>query len=248
MADENQNAGQAGQAGQSNSNNDNNAGNSGSSGADNNQKITQPLHSGLWDNKPTGNEQQQQDNSQQFQQAQQQPVQKSPDEIMQEHIAGLNLTSNVNIENLTESLNNGDTKPLLSALETAAANAYKASVENISKLMDSKISAAVEKATEQATGNINSNLAVQELHNTLKFTEAPDVAPIAEAIMTKLINDGKSVSDAIKGTNNFFKSVTEVGIDHYDSISQQRPGSQNQQGRQNNSADDEHWASLLKGL
>lgn len=241
----NQNTNQNGGEGNQNTSGEGNQNN----GGENNNEITTPLHTGLWDNpsNETDGEGNQNTGGEGNQNQNQNQGSKTPDEIMQEHIASLGLTSNLDVEGLIEALNQGDTKPLVSAIETAAANSYKAAVNSLSGLMDQKINAAVEKATAQAEGNVNSNMALREMHAALPFTDAPDLAPVADAVMTKLINNGKTVSEAIKGTNDFFKAITEQGMNHFDTMQNQRPG-QSDPRRQQSNQTDEYWSDLLQGI
>lgn len=222
-------------------------------GGQNNSEITTPLHTGIWDNHESNqgnqNDNQNQNNQQnQNQNQSQNQNQQTPEELMQAHISSLGLTNGIDVEGLSDSLRDGDTKPLLSMMETAAANSYKAAVENLSSLMDSKVAAAVEAATAKAEGNVNASMAVKEMQKVLPFTTAPDLEPVAKAVLTKLMNDGRSVTEAIQGTDQFFKAITEQGMNHYDSMHEQRPGRSDSRGNQQQSQADGYWSDLLQGI
>ncbi|HFD32040.1 MAG TPA: hypothetical protein ENJ28_04930 [Gammaproteobacteria bacterium] len=182
-----------------NDNNNNNQNNNQNNNSDNNTSI--------WDNKPNPNDDGQQNNQQQNNQQQDN---RTPAEIFNEHVASLDLTSGIDLTQMQEDMQNGNTDSLNKAFDQVAANTYKATLQQVNTLMDNKISTAIEKAVSESTSVMNETTAVKEMQQALPFTTGRDIAPVAEAALKQLMSNGASVQDAVKQVADFFQSTANA--------------------------------------
>lgn len=232
----------------------NSAGNSDNdSNSENNNENNLPLNTNMWDNDNNGNESNSdsssQNSSSQGNQNVNQQQSLSPDEAMQQHIASLNLNANVDLNAISEELREGKTDALQSAFANISANTYKAAVLNTNRLMESKIAEAVESAVKQSSGTVSANLAEQEMHKLIPLTKNSDVAPIAKAVLTKMMSKSNSVEEAINGVEKFFKAISNEGVAQFKDLpaNQPRPG-QNPFGQSPQpKVDDNYYLDLLSG-
>lgn len=189
-------------------NNNNNSNNQNNDNNDPNNKDNIDKPTNIWET-PKTDENNQQNNNQNNQNQNNQNNQIAPEDALKNHIDGLDLTNGVDASKIQEDLQAGNTDSFTSALETVAANAYKASLTQMNTIMDSKIAAATEKATQDAKSSMDADIAVREMDSQLKFTADPNIAPIAKAVLNQFLKAGKDLPAAIKETADFFKSTNE---------------------------------------
>jgi len=191
-------------------------------------------------------------NNQPQQQFIQQPVvEPDPQEALQKHIASLKLTDGIDFSQIQQDLQTGSTESLTKALETTAANAYKSSMMQMSKIMDNKLAAVKQEALNESKATMNADLAVRQMNTDLPFTADPNIAPVAKAVLNQFIKGGKDLPSAIKATAEFFKSTaskinssgTPPGNQNNSNFSQYK-NSDNNNSNENPSEHDE-WLDLL---
>lgn len=239
---QNQNTNSSDSQDNNNSNTQDNKDDNNNNNVDNNTSI--------WDNNTSdsGNDNNNQ-NDQNNQNQNTNQNQQSPDEVFNKHVADLNLTNGVDLQKIEADMREGNTESLQAAFDTIAANTYKASLQQMNTLADNKIAAAMENAVSESTANMNSNLAVKELHTALPFVTDKNIAPVAEAALKQLMSKGASVEEAIKGVSDFFKATAEkVGgmsnaPDNFSNNNYNR--NSNQQQDNNNSGKDDSWMEFL---
>jgi len=195
--DDNNNQNQNNQNNQNQNQNDNNNDNN-NDNLDSQTNIWEDKNQSSDDNKQNQNQNQNQD---------QNTI--DPTEAMANHIASLNLTDGIDLAQIQSDMQTGDSGSLNKAFETIAANTYQASLTQMNKLMDGKIAAATEKATQDANASMNANMAVREMNTQLPFTTDPNIAPVAKAVLNQFINNGAELTDAIKSTQKYFDAVGE---------------------------------------
>lgn len=171
-----------------------------------------------------------------------------PNKIFKEHYDSLNIGAGVDLHKVTADIQNGGVQELGNFLDSFGQDIYKNTLTQASKLMDQKVSAAVQEALNKSTGTFNAELATRELNSALPFTKAPEVKPIADAVFAKFVDKGKSVEEAIKSTKAYFEHTFKLASKQLDT---QPPGGQNNRfGSQSQSADEEEmpdWMDILGG-
>jgi len=143
-------------------------------------------------------------------QQQQQQQQDDPNKVFDEHIKKLNLANGVNLDEISNELNQGNTESLNKALGTLASNVYRQAMIDTSKIIDKKVQEGVDKAIKQSTNAVQGNMAVDKMQATLQFTKNPAINPVATAVLSQLIKKGKSVDEAIAGVKVFFKQTATI--------------------------------------
>ncbi len=201
----------------------------------------------IWENPTDPNAGQQQQQQQQAPQ-QQQPA-KSSEEVFGTYIEKLELTKDIDLGKISEELTQGNTEGLGTALKTVAAQTYRQAMVDMSKIIDQKVTAGVEKAVQQSSNAVQGNMAVSQMQTALAFTKNPAIAPIAGAVLSQLIKKGKSVDDAVDGVRQFFQntskiSAKELGLQHAPAG---RPGNTGFNGAGNVQDDDEEidWLETM---
>lgn len=218
----------------------------GQSNNQNNSENNLPDYSGLWDNTPPKNENQQQQTQQQ-QTQQQQTV--DPNTAMANHIASLNLTNGIDSARLMSDIREGNSESMQTAFSTLAANAYQAAVTDMNRLVDARVKKGIEESTGSATGAIRSDLAIRELQSALPFTQKPEIEPVAKAVFTQFMKKGQDVKGAIESTKNYFKHMSKMAGDNQPPRGM--PGTRNfnqnngSSGNADANAEDTDWLALL---
>lgn len=186
--------------------------------------------------------------AQQQQQSQtQQTQQQDPNAQFDTYIQSLDFTSGIDTQQLIADLNEGKLDSFNNALRTVAANAYKQSLLDSQKIIQSKVNEAVQRAVEQSKGSYRSDMLVKDLHTQFPFTAAPEIEPVAKAVLNQLIdNKGMEPNEAIKATGEFFKHLTKKVASTVE-IPDLVPGNQGFAPR-GTSADEPNWEEIFQAM
>lgn len=235
-----------------NDNNNNSNNNNDNNNQNNNQNNNMDNNKSIWDNNDndSGN-----NNEQNNQQNNQNQDTRTPAEIFDAHVADLDLTSGIDLSQMQEDAQNGNTDSLNKSFETVAANVYKAALQQMNTIADNKITAAIDKAVSESTSVMNETTAVKEMQSALPFTMGKDIAPVAEAALKQLMNNGSSIQDAVKQVSAFFQSTADA-VSSNNNNNQGDPSSgnfnpnttvnNNSNNRQNNNSNQEDtWMDFL---
>jgi len=232
----------------SDNNNDNNNNNDNDNN-NNNQNNNMDNNTSIWDNNANDSEN---NNQQQQQQNNQNAETRTPNEIFNEHVAGLDLTSGIDLTQLQEDAQNGNTDSLNKAFETVASNVYKASLQQMNTLVDNKITTAIDKAVSESTSVMNESTAVKEMQAALPFTSDKNIAPVAEAALKQIMSNGASVQEAVKQVSAFFQSTADAVSGGNNNSANPTGGSfnpnsnvNNNSSNNNNSNQEDTWMDFL---
>jgi hypothetical protein len=185
---------------------DSQAANSSGGAGENNEQNNEQNYADLWH---TSTNQQDETNNQQPAGS---AAAADPEKAMQLHIANLGLTKNLDFRAITNDLNSGRTESLQAAFTEMAGNVYKAAIQDAAKVAEAKARQAEDSATSRSRGDYRSDMLVADMHKQLEYTSAPGIEPIAKAVLTKFIQNGKTPNDAIKEVDRFFNHVsTKIG-------------------------------------
>lgn len=160
----------------------------------------------MWDNDDKEIEQQKQNEKQIANEIEQQ----KPDEAFDEHIKSLNLGSGIDANKIASDMAEGNTDSLNAAFTSVAASSYKAALISTNKLIDAKISNAIDEAVNRSEGKFKTNAAVRDLNDALPFTKAPEIAPIAKVVFGQFMKKGQNVDEAIESVRKFFHHTTKL--------------------------------------
>lgn len=174
--------------------------------------------------------------TQQSQNIQQQQVDSGA--VFDKHIAGLKLTDGIDLTEISNDLNQGNTGSLEKVFEKLTANVYRQSMMDASRIIDKKVQEGVDKAIQQSTNAVHGNMAVDRMQAAMPFTKDPAISPVASAVLSQLIKKGKSVEDAVIGVRKFFQNTAKISAKE---LGIKRPPSARPGGQQfnNNSVDDD---------
>lgn len=206
---------------------------------ENNAQNNEQDYADLWH---TSNNQSADNNNQPNPDSQNRPA-VNPEEAMQAHIANLGLTKNLDFRAITNDLNSGRTDSLQAAFSEMAGNVYKAAIQDAAKVAEAKARQAEDSATTRSRGDYRSDMLVTDMHKQLDYTSAPAIEPIAKAVLTKFIQNGKTPNEAIKEVDRFFNHVrTKVGGREE---SQGNPGSGRFYSGNLSNTEEPNWLDIL---
>ncbi len=215
----------------------------------NNQQNNDDKFEEIWQNPTddTGGPQQQQQ-QQQVQQSTAEPV--DSNKVFNEYIEKLELTKSVDLQEISEELNQGKTDGLGNALKTVAAQTYRQAMVDMSKIIDQKVKAGVQAAVQQSNNQVQGNMAVTQMNTALSFTKNPAIAPVAGAVLSQLIKKGKSVDDAVDGVRAFFQNTSKISAKELglQNPPRGRPGNQPFNGTGDLGNDDENEIDWLETM
>ena len=199
----------------------------------------------LWQDPKDENNQTQQTNNQQN--TNDQTNQTSPNDRFDEHVNSLDFAADINATELAEQLQNGDFTGLNAAMESVARKTYKSTIFDMNKLIESRVSSAVDEAVQKTTGQVNRNMAVNKMRDALPFASKPSVAPIAEAVFSRFMQRGDDTEKAIENTRNFFAETNKLSAKDVGQITapKPKPGERNFSLQNENSDEDPDWMKIL---
>lgn len=137
----------------------------------------------------------------------------------------------------------GDYSPLVGLVRQAAAAAFHDAVTDTMTIVKGEMETAVNTAVQRADGSRQQDALMNKLFTTHTYMNAPNIKPVAQAIITSLIQGKhvKSHDEAIEKTHQFFSEVRGTGGD---GGRQGMPGSGGFSGGQQPPATD--WLKLLR--
>ena len=175
----------------------------------------------------------------------QKPVEKTPEEQMQAHITGLNLTDGIDSNQIMEDIREGKPESFNAALQAVSGNAYRAAMTSMNEIINAKIAEVTETATANANASVSANMAVSQMQTEMPFTKDKDIEPIAKAVLTQALKSAGSTEEALVSVKGFFEKMSgEITPPSSESGSPQFPGRD-----QNNSGQKSHddWLDVLTG-
>lgn len=121
-------------------------------------------------------------------------------------------------EDIQNFVEKGDSKGLAAALQKSQREMYRETMLDSSRMVNSAIDRAVDKAVQKATGNFQTDKAKDTLRRVVPLANNPNVAPIAEAIMSTFIKKGQSHADAASNVSKVFNAIRgvkgkDIGVD-----------------------------------
>lgn len=90
----------------------------------------------------------------------------------------------------------------------AAEDAYRHGMIDNQNVLKNKLDAAVEQAVTRSDGSRRASEVVNMMNTALPFTKDPDIKPVADALLSQQIKNGKSPEDSIKIITAFFKRTS----------------------------------------
>jgi hypothetical protein len=234
-------------------NGDGNGGDGGdNSGGENNTGGNTDPFANMWSDGDAGGEAGNA-NSQQQQQQQQQTAAPTPQEVFDQHFDSLNIGAGFDMAQVTSDIQNGGVEQLNNFANVLAKDIYRAAITQSSKIMDSKVEAAVNAAVNKSSGEFNATLATNELNAALPFTSDESIKPIADAVFSRFVKKGLSVPEAIGKTKAYFEHTFKLAGKTLDTKPPgQQPGQRgfgasggNPQGTDDEEEQD--WVAILGG-
>lgn len=147
-----------------------------------------------------------------------QPAQPQPDpndvedrnaKFLERHIEGLRLMEGVDTVKLGEELREGKTDMLTAAMENVAAKTYQSSLVAVNGIINKRVEEAVASAVSQSRVRGAADLAVEQMHDGLKYTTQGKLKPVAEAVFAKALERTGNKKEAIEQTDKWFQAIGE---------------------------------------
>lgn len=235
---------------QNNANNQNNAeGNTGDN-TNNNIDPNEGLINDIWKETQDDKGQGPNNNGSNAQQQQQQTTQSDPKKDMADYLDGLGLGEFTLSDADKAAIQSGEgLDALVSNINQRIQRAHTSALSNASKLIDARVSAAVDKAVEKSKSFYQGEQLRGVLHEKLPFTKDDVIGPIAETVMRRLMEKGADVTQAIAGTEKFFNRVqTKMDPTYVPPNANTRQGfRQSAVPKAGPSGENESWLSVLSG-
>jgi len=171
-----------------------------------------------------------------------------PNKQFDDFISSLDLDAKV-APDILEKLQNGDMSVLPDILKSSAQQAVKASMLNMSKIINNRMEEIVERAVKKANTDRNTDGLVEYMHSELEFTKDPDLAPVAKSVLGRALKKGQSREEAVKTVRRYFEKTST----HFNKVTNAGGANRNNNGAPNgnrgfqNYEDSEDWLSFLRG-
>ena len=145
----------------------------------------------------------------QQQQQQQATSPRNPDDVLKEYLQGAGLYEGIDMQAYRQAVADGDHESADAIFKQAMFNASKAAIAASKKLMDAHIEAAKSETRDEVQASNKMELAVSEMQKKLPFTREEEFAPVAEGVLKGFMEQGFLTADAIKHTEDYFKTMAE---------------------------------------
>lgn len=183
------------------------AGGGGEGGNDNSQNNNDgglPDHATLWDNESSPAAA---DVAPVIVQAAAQPL--SAAESFSNHVSGIDFgTDNVA---MMEALRNGDAEAFGEQIKAMQVGIYKAAMLDANKMMRQTTDGLKADMQKSTATTISSDKLISQMNEKLPFTAMPAYAPMAKAVLTRLLSkEGMTQDRAIKETGDYFSGMAET--------------------------------------
>lgn len=168
-----------------------------------------------------------------------------PNKQVEDYLNSLGLDLDMS-DDIMEAARNGDFAGMKDAIGASNKKLYKQFLKDSGRMMDATVSRAVEAAVTKALGTVNTSSLVKRMNADLPFTKDPNVAPIAQSVLGRMMKHYNGDEEkAISNTKAFFKKMqgltaNDLGGDAPGG----RPGNRRYGNNGGNEAD---WLSVLSG-
>lgn len=133
-----------------------------------------------------------------------------PNQVIQQYIDNrVSLAPQFTAEQ-QELIRSGDMSPVVEAMQTGMRNMYRSVLQDIGKMKETAVDAAVEKALAEGKKFVNTKDALQVLYAKVPATLAPEIRPVADSVFARYMQHTKG--DAIKAaelTEKYFQKTAE---------------------------------------
>ena len=124
-----------------------------------------------------------------------------PMAVLRAHLEGKQIFKDIDFSKLVGENNPENWKAAMNQIVT---NTYTATMQDMSGIMGQKIQEAVNDAVKRSRNVVTSDYAISQLQSAHPYLKNPAVAPVANQVMLRAMQEGREVSDAIKFTHNYF--------------------------------------------
>lgn len=235
--DNNQNGNGGGNQQQNNNNqNGNNGGGNGNNNDGNNDKLLDDIWNEAQQQAKKDAPQNQQQNNNNNNQQQQAPDAKAEVAAYLQKV-GLTKTefTDADITKFQE-----DPRGYLSALEDRIIKSHVEGMRGADTLMTNKIQKAVEEAVNKSKGFYEQREIQDLLTTKYPYMSKPEVGPVAQTVMQRLLDKGMTRDQALEGTDKFFKRIGTYANE---------PNANRNDGyrRTPQASSDDNWVDALRG-
>lgn len=136
------------------------------------------------------------------QQTQQKP---SAEEAFNQHLQSLDL--NFDTTAYHTALQAGDFEGANAMQLEHSQKIYKQAMVNLNKVINTRIEQSQTQMQQDTQSTLQSTTVINKMHEALPFTKSKANAPIAQAVLKQMLQNGKSPEDAITATGDYFKSL-----------------------------------------
>lgn len=152
-----------------------------------------------------------QSNSNQRQQPASPPNGQASDQManFNQYVNGLNFGKMFDGQAFQQAIQTGDYNSINEAMTKSMQGVYRQAVMDVTKMLDSTVNTAVEKAVGQSKNFFQTENYRKELQQAIPIANNPNVAPVAEAIYGQMIKKHNGDSKkAVEATKQFFGALT----------------------------------------
>jgi hypothetical protein len=165
------------------------------------------------------------------------------------YLDSLGLGVQITPEALAKFKDEGDFSGVADALGKSNKNLYSAMMKDVARLVQAGTEKAVSTAMQQfSTRTATSNL-ISQMNKALPFTENPNIAPVAQAVLNQAMKThGGDADKAIGMVKGFFSSMSRVTAKDLGlNTNQNGPGSNRFGGNVVDDNDNTDWMKFLSG-
>lgn len=175
---------------------------SGATGDENNKKDPVDDYSNLWNNQGNDSDNSSGDSVQNVNVVNQnQGEVLTPQQKLSAHIDGLNLMEGFNAEDMQ------DPERATAMMKDVIAKTYSATMKDANQIMTQQIANLKTEMQQETQNTMQGSKNINDMNTALVYTSKPAYKPIADAALTKFLEQGKSPAEAIAEVGKYFQRL-----------------------------------------
>lgn len=162
----------------------------------------------FWQNPNRGQEDSNKQGTQETQGAQN-TQQGDPNKVLDDYLASKSYFHPNDMSSAFEAAQQGDTEAFNGVIQKSMQAMYKDVLMDTTKIINQRVSQAVNEAVSKSTGGYKTDMAMQSLTERLPYVSDSAIRPIAQAALTRALGQGLSLDAAIDKVDKYFQHIND---------------------------------------
>ena len=133
----------------------------------------------------------------------------TPEEIFNNHVAGIDFTAGINVSDMQTAMQNQDSETFNKGLRSIGEAAYRQAMIDTNKVLNSRLDTVKDEINQNVSTATATDKAVSQLNSALPYTGEPMYKPVADEVFARYLKQPKmTVEKAIELTGEYFQKFS----------------------------------------